>query len=315
MSPSRDRLLIFTPVPVGGLGGAATAPCTPPMRSYASQLQRALLALLPEIEQRRGEQRQPTGLADDVADERLDQRRLDDETGALGRPLDRAPQLPAASWGRAARDWRRPARQAPGTPRSARRNRRAAQAGRRNARSGSQADSTSASMNARRSSSSRQIVKTSSNWSIATTSAARRRSAPRPEVHRTRRAPAADAAGPHQRRAASARCPAARPLRARAAVRLSAPTTFRCPKARRPRATPSRRVVPRARRLARSRPKKSSASATSKGEPLERADDHRATGVLRPGGGPERLEFHHAPLELVLGHAQTRPLGGRAVGG
>ena len=54
------------------------------------------VALLPQLEQRGREQRQRPGLALDVGDQRVDERGVDPQAGALGGQHDRAPQLVAA---------------------------------------------------------------------------------------------------------------------------------------------------------------------------------------------------------------------------
>ena len=73
----------------------ATAPWTPPLRAYAASRRRAPVALAPELEQRRGQQRQRARLALDVRQQRLDELRLDAQADPLRRALDRAPQLVA----------------------------------------------------------------------------------------------------------------------------------------------------------------------------------------------------------------------------
>ena len=59
------------------LGEPATAPRTPPLAAY-SRAQHAPVARPPQLEQHRGQQRQPTGLTGHVGDQILDQRTLDD---------------------------------------------------------------------------------------------------------------------------------------------------------------------------------------------------------------------------------------------
>ena len=58
--------------------------------------QAAAVAALPQLEQRGRQQRQAARLALDVGDERVDELGLDAQPRALGRALDRAPQLVAA---------------------------------------------------------------------------------------------------------------------------------------------------------------------------------------------------------------------------
>ena len=75
------------------------------------QPQRAAVAALPQLQQRRREQRQRAGLALDVGDERVDQLALDLQAGPAGGQLDRTAQLLAAASGRRARG-RRPSSRA-----------------------------------------------------------------------------------------------------------------------------------------------------------------------------------------------------------
>ena len=110
-APPRERLALAARRRAGAGSGArslcsssssdlnAASACRPTAAADAAgplvarERQRATVALAPEVEQRRREERQPAGLAGDVVDERVDERRLDLESDPLGRPLDRAPQL------------------------------------------------------------------------------------------------------------------------------------------------------------------------------------------------------------------------------
>ena len=93
--PARDPLPVFIQGGIGGLGVRCDGSLHAAHALVRLELQRAVLPLLPQIEQRGREQRQPSGLADDVGDERLGQCGLDDEIGAFRRPFDHATQLAA----------------------------------------------------------------------------------------------------------------------------------------------------------------------------------------------------------------------------
>ena len=95
-----------------------------------SERQRPAVAAQPEVDERGREQRQAAGLAGDVVDERVDQRRLDVEPCALRGALDRPAQLGSASAGRAGRGSGRRDPPAPRGVRGARRSPRAGRAGR-----------------------------------------------------------------------------------------------------------------------------------------------------------------------------------------
>ena len=71
----------------------ATAPRTPPLSRYVSSRQRPTVTVLPELDERRGEQGQPARLVDDVGDEGVHERGLDVQAGAARGQLDRAPQV------------------------------------------------------------------------------------------------------------------------------------------------------------------------------------------------------------------------------
>ncbi len=80
--------------------GALREPGHRPVDAAASLVrgaaQGAAAALLPELDQGGGEQRQPSGLVGDVADQRRDERRLDAQPRPAGGKLDRPAQLLAA---------------------------------------------------------------------------------------------------------------------------------------------------------------------------------------------------------------------------
>ena len=146
---------------------AAIAPATPPVRSYAASVQRAPVAFAA---------RAPAARSTAAAAHRARPRRRPAGTGrARARRAARrsAPAArsrgaaPRAASDRRARCWRPAASRAPGRPRSGRRSRRAARArwppGARGRAPARRAPST----NSARSASSRQRLKTSSNWSTA----------------------------------------------------------------------------------------------------------------------------------------------------
>ena len=94
--PARDRLLVVAERPERRLGVPADGAADAARPLVGGERQRPAVALAPEVEQRRREERQAAGLAGDVVDERVDERRLDLEPGPLGRPLDRAAELAGA---------------------------------------------------------------------------------------------------------------------------------------------------------------------------------------------------------------------------
>ena len=78
---------------VGLLGQPRDRPAHAPGLLVVGQAQRAAVAALPQLQQRRRDQRQRTGLALDVGDQRVDQLALDQQAGPAGRQLDRTAQL------------------------------------------------------------------------------------------------------------------------------------------------------------------------------------------------------------------------------
>ena len=78
---------------VGLLGLPRDRPADAPGLLVVGQPQRAAVAALPQLQQRRRDQRQRTGLALDVGDQRVDQLALDPQAGPARRQLDRTAQL------------------------------------------------------------------------------------------------------------------------------------------------------------------------------------------------------------------------------
>ena len=82
------------------LVGALGQPCDRAAHAagavVGAQCQVAVVALLPQFEQRGGQQRERAGLTLDVGEQCVDELRLDAQAGASGRELDCAPQLVAA---------------------------------------------------------------------------------------------------------------------------------------------------------------------------------------------------------------------------
>ena len=91
--PARDPLFVVGQRPERRLGVSADGSADAARPLVGGERQRTTVAFAPEVEQRRREERQPAGLARDVVDERVDERRLDFESDPLGRPFDRAPQF------------------------------------------------------------------------------------------------------------------------------------------------------------------------------------------------------------------------------
>ena len=156
-------------------------------------------------------------------------------------------------------------------------------------------------MNAARSSSSRQLVKISSNWSTATTSRLRRRGL-------GGRAPSARTGCSPGRSSASCQSslPAARRPRARRAAQPAAPGLAAARRAHdpdqrraRPGAPPSRRPTARVRRTGR-RPQ------VIGRHPLEWTGDDLAPAVLERGALTDRLQPRHVAGHVLLGRAQAR---------
>ena len=81
---------------VGVLGEARHRPLDAAGLLVDAAAKRAAVALLPELDEGCGEQRQAAGLAGDVADQRRDESRLDTQAGPAAGQLDRPAQLVAA---------------------------------------------------------------------------------------------------------------------------------------------------------------------------------------------------------------------------
>ena len=75
------------------LGVAADGTADAARALVARKRQGTSLPVVPEVEQSRREQRQPTRLSGGVVDERVDECRLDRQPRPFGRPLDRATEL------------------------------------------------------------------------------------------------------------------------------------------------------------------------------------------------------------------------------
>jgi hypothetical protein len=95
-NPARHLLLIVAERGEGGLGMASDGASNASRALVGGERERVVFAFAPEVEQRRREERKAAGLAGDIVDERVHERRLDLETRALGRPFDRAAELTAA---------------------------------------------------------------------------------------------------------------------------------------------------------------------------------------------------------------------------
>ena len=78
---------------VGALGEARDGAVDAAGLAIGGERERVVLPLLPELEQRRGQQGQRARLALDVVDERVGQLRLHPQPDAAGGQLDGAPQL------------------------------------------------------------------------------------------------------------------------------------------------------------------------------------------------------------------------------
>ncbi len=86
---ARDRLLAGRKLGEGLLGEPGDGAADASGARVVGMAQPAAAAVLPELEQRRGEHGQGAGLALDVGDERVGQRRLDVQSRALGRAARR----------------------------------------------------------------------------------------------------------------------------------------------------------------------------------------------------------------------------------
>ena len=92
---ARDPPLGLAELAVGGLRQAGDRPAHATARPVALIAQRPPVASPPQLEQRRGEQRQSPGLTRHVGHQRVNQSMLDLQPGASGRLLDRPRQLVA----------------------------------------------------------------------------------------------------------------------------------------------------------------------------------------------------------------------------
>ena len=90
---SRDQPAVVAQTGVGRLGEPSDSTAHSAGGPVVGEPQCRSIAAAPEVEQRRGEKWQATGLAGDVPDESRDEGRLDLEVGTLGRNDDRPFQL------------------------------------------------------------------------------------------------------------------------------------------------------------------------------------------------------------------------------
>ena len=91
--PAGHRLLARRQPKPGAFGQPGHRPPHPTGLLVGGQGQRAAVAVLPALQQRTRQQRQPPGLLGDLADHRLGQARFQLQSGPTGGQLDRAAQL------------------------------------------------------------------------------------------------------------------------------------------------------------------------------------------------------------------------------
>ena len=230
---------------VGRLGQARHRAVDAPGLAVGSQGQRAVLPLLPELEQRGRQQRQRAGLALHVGDQRVGELGLD----AQARPARRAARSPGAApraaSARPARGSRRAARPVRDRRRTGRSSRRAARRRRPRGRAGSRRagervdESGALGVRAAGGEQLLELIDRRAERAPGAACRAPRRAGPRlPNRARAEALPAGarPAAGA---RAASARCPAGSRRRGPGGGRRAGATTCRCPTGRRCRARPA----------------------------------------------------------------------------
>ena len=274
----RGRLLRVGELAVGVLGEAPDRAADAARRGQRRQPDRPAVAALPELDERRREQRQAARTALDLVDQPLDQRRLDREPGPRGRALDHRAVFVATHRPDEHLARRQLLRERRAPRHSGRRSRRAARGPPRQSRL--EPPPTSDSMNADRAAASSTLVNTSSNWSTITQQARalgqHRGGGERAGPGRPAAATAATRRGPRTRRD-RARASARRPGRRITRTQLVSPRAPASIAGTRPARTaddlplPDGPMTPRkpcsARRATisdtrRSRPKKTSASLT-----------------------------------------------------